>query len=665
LIHATLHELRLTFDHFLCYDASANMKIQKLFSLRGTLYILPALVGVGFLLISIANAKSAEAATTKKIVTPPYRASIGDRSTNFLQAEPKQTISFWIEITNTGKKTWKATGSNMVALNAVYITKKGSLDVNRKTALYDKSWGTIVRPVKLTKDVKPGEKVRLSFKFRTPNRVGEFREKFSLAVKGVDFMPQGNFEVLVRSGNPTTAQYRVDPGLASAATFTMPKGKSKTFELTVTNTGTQTWKRRGTGEVVLASALPSGTISKFYYPFWYGKTTLGRLTTSEVKPGKKGTFRFALQAPDQYGLFTEQVEIIRPDLTRMVDGLFTLGVNIPSPDPVVQTLTLGTEPLVRIGITPVPNPAPTTGAFQRVDGNYALAESYISLSNPSGLTITDSAGATAFIVPANTPVKLQYANGVYTATLGEQIASSTLPLRAIPIMASEISTIANLSWATINNQFRGTLELRFASATGKVWLIEEVPIEQYVAGLGESGDSGPTEFLKTMSVAARTYVLFHHLEQRKHASENYDLKSTSSDQVYYGYSYEKKMPNFGAAVLATRGIVATHPAAVTTNDQIGTIVTAYSSCSDGRTRSFSEVWNGDPTWFPYLVSVPDAIGKCTTPPYPASYLTGGGGNHMVGMSAFGAVKYARDQGKTYDWILKNYYTGITLQQVYP
>lgn len=642
-----------------------NMKIQKLFSFRRISYILPAIIAVGLLFVAFSNIKSTEAATAKKIVAPPYRASIGDRSTNFLQAEPKQTISFWIEVTNTGSKTWKAAGANMVALNAVYVLKNGSLDVNRKTALYDKSWGTIVRPAKLTKDVKPGQKVRLSFKFRTPNKIGEFREKFSLAVKGVDFMPQGNFEVLVRSGNPTTALYRVDPGLITSATFTMPKGKSKTFDLTVTNTGTQTWKRRGAGEVVIASALPSGTTSKFYYPLWISKTIIGRLTTAEVKPGQKGTFRFALQAPDQYGQFTEQVEILRPGLTRMVDGLLTLGVNIPSPDPIVQTLTLGTEPLVRIGITPVPNPASAKGGFQRVDGNYALAESYISLTNPSGLLISDSAGTTLLTVPANTPVKLQYANSVYTATLGEQIVTSALPLRAIPTIASEISTIANLSWATINNQFRGTLELRFASATGKVWLIEEVPIEQYVAGLGESGDSGPTEYLKTLAVAARTYVLFHHLEQRKHASENYDLKSTSSDQVYYGFSYESHMPNFNAAVLATRGVVATHPAAVTAKDQIGTIVTAYSSCSDGRTRSFSEVWNGDPTWFPYLVSVPDAIGKCTTPPYPASYLTGGGGNHMVGMSAFGAVKYARDQGKTYDWILKNYYTGITLQKVYP
>jgi len=31
----------------------------------------------------------------------------------------------------------------------------------------------------------------------------------------------------------------------------------------------------------------------------------------------------------------------------------------------------------------------------------------------------------------------------------------------------------------------------------------------------------------------------------------------------------------------------------------------------------------------------------------------------------GALKYAQDQAKAFDWILTYYYTGVTLKQVYP
>ena len=40
------------------------------------------------------------------------------------------------------------------------------------------------------------------------------------------------------------------------------------------------------------------------------------------------------------------------------------------------------------------------------------------------------------------------------------------------------------------------------------------------------------------------------------------------------------------------------------------------------------------------------------------------GNHMVGLSANGAVRMARDAGWDYQAILKHYYTGITLKQEY-
>ena len=595
-----------------------------------------------FVILGLAHATPSNAAA-KKVVTPPYRATVGTRSLDYLQLDPLKTLTFSIDVTNTGAKVWRAKGANLVALNAVKKTKTG-LDINKGTKFYNKSWGTIVRPVGLKKDVKPGETVTLTFTLKAPKAVGEYREWFSLAVKGVDFMPGAAFELLIRVGAPKAAAYRVDAGLASSTTFTMEPGRAKTFDITVQNTGSATWNRRGAGDVVLALAEPMQRTSVLWHPNWYGKTILGRLSTSQVKPGQKGTFRFALQAPKEYGEYLEKVQVIAPGLTRAVDGLLTITVVVPSPSPVqVSTSSLGTEPTIRVGVV-------------------TTSDGWVEVAGDKPSRITDSAGAVVADVAANAVARLAFLNNAYAVTANGTTVAAPGPLRMVGLEAGTILTVT--SWKSQYNAFRGTLELRATPATKKVWLINELPMEQYVSGLGETGNTGPTEFLKTMAVAARSYALFHNLRKTKHADEFYDINATT-DQVYLGYGYELKVPNLVAAVAATRGVVMTHPTPVTAKNTVGTIVAAYSSCTDGRTRSIKEVWNLDIEYFPYLVSVPDPTGVCTSPPYPTSYITGGGGNHMVGMSAFGAVKYARDQAKTFDWILSYYYTGIMLKQVYP
>ncbi len=575
--------------------------------------------------------------------TPAYRAALSNRSLDFLEVEPGKTVTFSIEAKNTGRSTWRAKGANLVALNAVQLIR-GRLDINRGTKFYSTSWGTSVRPTGLARDVKPGATAKLTFTLKAPTRAGEYRERFSLAIKGVDFMPGGAFELLIRVGNPSAAAYRTDAGLASNTTFTMEPGRAKTFEITVQNTGTTTWKRRGAGEVVLALAEPQQRTSVLWHKNWYGTNVLGRLTTAEVKPGKKGTFRFALQAPTTYGEYTEKVQVLAAGLTRAVNGLLTISVLVPNPTPVVtSTESLGAEPTVRVGVV-------------------TTSDGWVELASSTPATLTDGSGTAVASIAAATVVRLTYTSGEYSFTVGGKKTTATGPLRLAGPSADTILTIT--SWNSAYNAYRGAFEFRYTPATKKIWLINELPLEQYVAGLAETGNTGPTEFLKTMAVAARTYALFHNLRKTKHADEFYDINATT-DQLYKGYGYEGRVPNLVAAVRATRGIVATHPTPTTAKNTVGAIVAAYSSCTDGRTRSIKEVWNLDVEYFPYLVSVPDSMGVCTTPPYPSSYLTGGSGNHMVGMSAYGALTYARDQAKTYDWILSYYYTGITLKQVYP
>ncbi|MFA6042701.1 MAG: SpoIID/LytB domain-containing protein [Patescibacteria group bacterium] len=475
----------LTFDHFSCYDASVETK--KYPALPRYVFFRPALqiFGALFVMAGLSLPLYSNAAPAKKPVTPPYRAEILRRSTDALFVEPKAAVDFWVDVKNTGTKTWLANGNNLVALNPVRL-EKTELVPNTATKLRDKSWNAFNRPAKLAKNVKPGETVRLSFKLRAPTKAGEYRERFSLAIKGVDWMPGGAFELLLRADDPKAAQYRMSGGVSTDTTFTMPKGKAKTFSFTVTNTGTQTWKRSGPGAVVLALVDPSKT-SAFYHANWISKTIIGRLTTGEVKPGKKGTFRFALQAPDAYGEFSQAAQIVVPNLTRVVNGEVTLTVVVPAPVVEGAGAVLAAEPTVRVGVV-------------------TTSDGWVEVSSDQLALLTDADGTTLEEIPAATIVRFTYLQGAYSYTLNGVTKKVTGPYRFFGKSTPAILTIT--SWNGQYNKFRNLLEFRSTPATGKVWVINELLMEQYVSGLAETGNTGPTEFMKSLVVAARTYALF-------------------------------------------------------------------------------------------------------------------------------------------------------------
>jgi peptidoglycan hydrolase-like amidase len=128
----------------------------------------------------------------------------------------------------------------------------------------------------------------------------------------------------------------------------------------------------------------------------------------------------------------------------------------------------------------------------------------------------------------------------------------------------------------------------------------------------------------------------------KHADEFYTVDARY-DQVYRGYGAEARDPNVVAAVDATRGQIVTYQGKLA--------ITPYFSRSDGRTRSWGEVWYGG-SQYPWLVSVP-------VPQDQGKTLWG----HGVGMSASGALGMA-NEGKRYDQILGYFYQGTELRKAY-
>ena len=212
------------------------------------------------------------------------------------------------------------------------------------------------------------------------------------------------------------------------------------------------------------------------------------------------------------------------------------------------------------------------------------------------------------------------------------------------------SFVNHPSWSTTlnDNLFRGEMEVRYAPASNRLWVVNELLFEQYLKGIAETSNSSPYEYQKALIVAARTYAKYHIDRNSKNAAEGFTVKPTEADQVYRGYASEQRMPTIARAVEETTGVFVYY------GDQLA--ITPYSSNTDGRTRSWEEVWGGEPK--PWLVSVPDPCCTGMAMRYsPTSY------SHGVGMSARGALAMALDN-KGFEEILKYYYTNIELRRTY-
>tara|TARA_Y100000310_G_scaffold179506_1_gene179448 strand:+ start:81 stop:632 length:552 start_codon:yes stop_codon:yes gene_type:complete len=178
---------------------------------------------------------------------------------------------------------------------------------------------------------------------------------------------------------------------------------------------------------------------------------------------------------------------------------------------------------------------------------------------------------------------------------------------------------------------------------GELVLINELPLEDYMAGLAEEPDSELYEKQRAFAVAARSYAA-HYMEEenRKFPGMPYDGSDTGkSFQEYGGYIFERNNPRWVRAVKDTEGLVL---------KQLNRIVkAAYFSSDDGRTRSPEE--NG---WknFPFA-----SVFRSKPDPWCKGMALRG---HGVGMSGCGANGQA-EEGASAEEILRYYYPGTSLE----
>ena len=202
------------------------------------------------------------------------------------------------------------------------------------------------------------------------------------------------------------------------------------------------------------------------------------------------------------------------------------------------------------------------------------------------------------------------------------------------------------------DHYRGKIEIHYyhgddiyggsSNTVTQIWLINKLPLEQYVWGMGETTGTGDTDHVRVMTTIFRTYGDWYIENATKYKPLGFKIRSDSNSQIYGGYEWEKDHPHIKEAADDTRGKIVKYKGDVA--------LTPYCSYTDGKTRSMDG--------YPYLKSVKDnkaGIKKGLKP--------GDGGNHMWGLSANGALGFAKD-GKSWDWILKYYYVKTDISSAY-
>lgn len=571
-----------------------------------------------------------------------------------LTLKPGESKQVTIGFQNIGTETWTRDSGAFVSIYT-YNPKY------RTSAFQDASWYTFDQPAKLQEaSVAPGGVGHIVFTMHAPSQTGTYAETFALAAEDVAWIPGGQFTLNIGVSNdgtvappsPTPVPVTTTSGSASADTSGLSGlvllrstkqvvakgGEGVTYTVGIKNTGTATWKKREVRvpDVTIASTTPSTQHSS-----WLSSSVLLARSDNTVAPGAMDLLTFSFSAPKTMGSYTIKYALavdgaVVPNLS--IDIPVSVTSNAPDafksppredrPATVTDPVKGVEEPMLRVGVLIVDDET----------------DNQVDISCETTWKLRDTNNALLAELKANQAVKAFYKNGKYWFDRGKGLEASSFPLRFIPDTEEAICKVENFDrrvtrhFSYPDNTFRNILELRYNSAKDRTWLINELKMEYYLRGLGETSNISHPEFQKALITVARTYAYYVWEHKTKHASEGFDVTSYADDQVYNGYGQEQRSPNLVNSVQATTGRIVTY------NNELA--LTPYFSRSDGRTRSWSEVWYGD---IPWLVSVPTPCDKGKT-------LWG----HGVGMSASEALCQANN-GKKWDDILKYFYTGIAIE----
>ncbi len=248
-------------------------------------------------------------------------------------------------------------------------------------------------------------------------------------------------------------------------------------------------------------------------------------------------------------------------------------------------------------------------------------------------------------------VSQNWSNGILLKIQGREYSWSQMTIMSDVVLIPSWQRIPE--WDTNkkynDNLFRGKILIR--SENGKILVINELPIEDYLRWLGEVSDSDLSEKVKTIVVAARSYIYYYSDPlNRKYGTLLYDGSDNPDEfQRYLGYGYEMRSPRVSEAVKSTRGEGILYKKKL--------VKPWYFSSSNGQTLSYKQYCErvnpgkSNCEDIAYLQSVPDPV-----------WLGKNQSGHGVGISGIGAT-YGAAQGKKYKEIIQYYLKWVEIGQI--
>lgn len=545
-----------------------------------------------------------------------------------IQAGETKTVT--VRFKNVGSATWAALGSRFVSAYTVEPR-------DRPSAFAGADWISAKQTNAIQQITKPGEIAELSVAFTAPATPGTYTEQFYLAAENHTWIRGGYFFITFTVAERAAPVVQAHKFIQSPQAVEAKGGERVSLILAFQNLGSTAWHTvalRAKSPVHIAQ---SGSLS-FADETWIGPDLVVQKSQT-VRPQEFLRETVYFRAPRHIGTYTAgfQLEIdgvLVPDVEVEVPVTVTEyapehDITVLEPSPSLVSYRLPAEPRIRVGLWQ----SPEFVQFRSEEDDYAVF-----------------AGETQVgILPRQRFGILKMENGQYSFKGGDVEILSNEYLRLAPLNHSHATFILwnynrRVSWKGAGNfnEYRGALEYRRGERKGDLWAVNDLLLEDYIRGVAENSNGAPAEYLKSQTVAQRSYA-YATIQSDKYGI--FDVVATTGDQLYLGVLSEKLTPNFVAAAEATRGRMVLY------EDKV--VLTPYFANADCRTRGWHEVWGG--ALKPWLVSVQ------TT--YDCAAGRGKKG-HGVGMSQLDASARAKNEGLDFTALLHYYYTGVTIEKLY-
>lgn len=446
---------------------------------------------------------------------------------------------------------------------------------------------------------------------------------------------------------------------------------------------------------------------KLFQEKGYQKADIIQLSQSEVDfyplagyvHWPDGAILKAREKPEVYAVLNDKLRWVKTRTVLKALGIKSGDINVVSPEEIkfyelAAPITVATKNLLPKKRPPtVIASLPVSSVIGSIKTKFsallALAVNFIPSPPAAGLTVPPPAPvqpassinpiirvalcwlrtSAGCAVPANTEVEFTAAGAFrvldHNKAVGQMLAGEAVKATAAPGVSFRVEPLDqdgiirvisyhdSPAWnpALNDNEFRGSVELIADASGASVWLVNELPLESYLKGIGEVVNEDSLEYKKVLIAAARSYAYYYLTERERYPGLSFNLNNTAADQIYKGYGYEQRSRDLVQAVDQTRGQIIEF--------QGKPIVAAYSSDSGGVTKDACQIWGGrfcEPA-YAYL------RGGVADPPATGHTKSKIAASHGVGISTVGARQMIAE-GKTYREVISFYYPGTAIVENY-